>query len=584
MPPNDGKQAISAIRKIANEQQRVFLEVGVVESVGADSIKVRTIGSNAFKTVLVQAGFTVKPKDLAVFAKIDGQSLPILMLAYSPDGSANKPPILSGDNIAPPIGVKAVMFSGGIVGLSWGAAIGLPFSFTIEWGEGSDLATLSTQTVSVYGSYYLIQGRGEAETYWFRIRSVNPVGKSSGWSHWRSVQSISFISGGGIPSEPTIPAGAISNTHISETAGISLSKLASGSAGSLLMYDATGKVYILPPSVTQGAALVSNGTGQLPSWEILSGTIPIGSNGEMITYLDGAAITIDAPLSNQVLSYEAGLPKFINFHSLLTSLLTPGNGINFTGTTSTEISVDTADFASDAVFNAAQLQSNPIATDTPSEGQIMAFQSGEWTPATLTVDGSSVDHNDLQNRGTNTHAQIDSHLTSSANPHGVTATQVGKDTAQWNANKIQGISVLNETPDDGQVLTYDTANSRAEWKNPTGSPTPLTIMQTFIFYFPGTVEVGGNNIRIYNQTGRTLTITKVMVYGDGANGAVVDIHKNGVTIFSNQANRPACSGDTGSTTSIDVSAFSDAEYIMAEVDTAAGQNMTVHVICSQVVQ
>jgi len=41
------------------------------------------------------------------------------------------------------------------------------------------------------------------------------------------------------------------------------------------------------------------------------------------------------------------------------------------------------------------------------------------------VDPSAIDHNTLLNRGTNTHAAIDTHLASTSNPHSTTKTQVG---------------------------------------------------------------------------------------------------------------------------------------------------------------
>ncbi|MBI4665369.1 MAG: hypothetical protein HY751_03040 [Nitrospinae bacterium] len=59
-------------------------------------------------------------------------------------------------------------------------------------------------------------------------------------------------------------------------------------------------------------------------------------------------------------------------------------------------------------------------------------------------------------------ANIQSHITETANPHSVTASQVGNATAQWNADKIQGVSVVSTAPSDGQVLKYVSANSRYE--------------------------------------------------------------------------------------------------------------------------
>ena len=41
------------------------------------------------------------------------------------------------------------------------------------------------------------------------------------------------------------------------------------------------------------------------------------------------------------------------------------------------------------------------------------------------VDPSAIDHNTLLNRGTNTHAAIDTHMASTSNPHSTTKTQVG---------------------------------------------------------------------------------------------------------------------------------------------------------------
>jgi hypothetical protein len=66
----------------------------------------------------------------------------------------------------------------------------------------------------------------------------------------------------------------------------------------------------------------------------------------------------------------------------------------------------------------------------------------------------------------------------------------------------------------------------------------------------------------------------------------VDIDKNGTTIFTNQANRPVinASAFTGFSTSIDVPALADGDYLTSDIDqigsTIAGANLTVHVIYS----
>jgi hypothetical protein len=47
---------------------------------------------------------------------------------------------------------------------------------------------------------------------------------------------------------------------------------------------------------------------------------------------------------------------------------------------------------------------------------------------------------------------LDAHTGNTSNPHTVTATQVGKATAQWNADKIQGVTVDDTDKADNKVL------------------------------------------------------------------------------------------------------------------------------------
>ena len=83
--------------------------------------------------------------------------------------------------------------------------------------------------------------------------------------------------------------------------------------------------------------------------------------------------------------------------------------------------------------------------------------------ATLHFTEASIDHANIQNIGTNTHAQIDTHIASTANPHSVTAAQVGNTTAQWNANQIQGSAVTITAIGNDEILVY----SAGTWINQT---------------------------------------------------------------------------------------------------------------------
>lgn len=87
---------------------------------------------------------------------------------------------------------------------------------------------------------------------------------------------------------------------------------------------------------------------------------------------------------------------------------------------------------------------------------------GDWVLEPTT---GAIDHDLLLNRGTISHANIDNHINSTSNPHTVTATQVGKDTAQWNADRLRGVAIHTAAPADGNLFRYNAAQLRGEWSD-----------------------------------------------------------------------------------------------------------------------
>lgn len=115
------------------------------------------------------------------------------------------------------------------------------------------------------------------------------------------------------------------------------------------------------------------------------------------------------------------------------------------------------------------------------------------------------------------------------------------------------------------------------------------ISRQTILTFAGDLEVCDNPLRIYNRLGVSQTISEIFLsVGTSPTGddIVVDIHKNGTTILTNQINRPSITATnyTGSATTIDVPVWATGEYLTAHIDqvgsTVAGSDLVVHIIHS----
>jgi hypothetical protein len=133
---------------------------------------------------------------------------------------------------------------------------------------------------------------------------------------------------------------------------------------------------------------------------------------------------------------------------------------------------------------------------------------------------------------------------------------------------------------NGDVLRANSANSTG-WETANNR-------QTQLFAFTGTATVQAGVLRWYNRTGRTLNIIGAWAAANtqptGA-ALVVDVNKNGTTIYTTQGNRPSVSVSTnGGAISVtpDVTTIADGDYITVDVDvigsTIAGADVTVGVV------
>ena len=140
--------------------------------------------------------------------------------------------------------------------------------------------------------------------------------------------------------------------------------------------------------------------------------------------------------------------------------------------------------------------------------------------------------------------------------------------------------VVLSSPANNQVLGYNSGLSK--WQNQATS-------RTFLFSADGDQSVTTGQHRVYNDTGQALTISSTRAsVGTAPTGAalIVDVRKNGSTIFTTRANRPTVSagGFTAVGGTPNVTAWGVGEYLTVDVNqvgsTVAGADLTVQVIAS----
>ena len=156
-------------------------------------------------------------------------------------------------------------------------------------------------------------------------------------------------------------------------------------------------------------------------------------------------------------------------------------------------------------------------------------------------------------------------------------------------NLPSGASALDDlsdvsvpSPQDGEGLIYNATGGEWEAVQILGK-----MVNVAIFTVEGTLSINGQrNLRLWNVTGETKTILKVHI---GVNTApttqaiIADIHKNAVTIFTNQAHRPQIAAESkeGYTVDIDVPTWEVGQYLQLGIDQVGsgtnGEDLTVSI-------
>jgi hypothetical protein len=111
----------------------------------------------------------------------------------------------------------------------------------------------------------------------------------------------------------------------------------------------------------------------------------------------------------------------------------------------------------------------------------------------------------------------------------------------------------------------------------------VALVEAFPFSLGGPLTVKTGTFKVYTEGDYVVETIRASVGGGAPAGSavIVDVNKNGTTIYTNQANRPqiAAGATTGTGNSPAITAFTAGDYITVDVDavgsTTPGTDLTV---------
>lgn len=162
---------------------------------------------------------------------------------------------------------------------------------------------------------------------------------------------------------------------------------------------------------------------------------------------------------------------------------------------------------------------------------------------------------------------------------------IGESTANEDRNLVVANRISGMVTDSIRLLGADSA----AWAAHNGTADHAELRPMFAFSKAGDLAVATGTHRIYNDTGRTLTIRAVRAsVGTAPTGSsiLIDVNVGGTTIFTTQSNRPtiaAASTTSGKVTNHNVTTIADGAYFTVDIDQVGsgtpGADLTVQILC-----
>ena len=200
---------------------------------------------------------------------------------------------------------------------------------------------------------------------------------------------------------------------------------------------------------------------QGPQGSVSSGVLDDLSDVTITTAADGEVLTYNSTSGD----WENATGDFApTIHTHVKADITDFSDGDYATAVHTHVKADITDFSDGDYADAAQgaladsaLQditaesiqdlSDVYSSMTPVDGQVLTYDTTNGWQAENSLTGVT-DHTLLTNIGTNTHAQLDSHVASTSNPHSVTATQVGLGNVDNTSDADKPVSTDQQTEID----------------------------------------------------------------------------------------------------------------------------------------